>query len=139
MRLLYLLGTAVLVALSGCATQPLPKAAATISLAANSTASVGVYPPRFENKDGHLVLEGFVYKQYGARTTRNSHLDIMFLDSAGNVLRLDTAQFTPQDLIRRPRMPQYTGRYSDPVGEIPAGTVRIEVRGHDGPRAGSHS
>ncbi|ACB77685.1 hypothetical protein Oter_4414 [Opitutus terrae PB90-1] len=65
-------------------------------------------------------------------TTENSHVDLVFLDVANRVLRVEIADFSPRWLPRGSRPPQTHGYLRRQMPEIPSGTATIEVRGHDG-------
>jgi len=122
--------------LTGCvSTSPLdlPPEARGVALAPVSSPQVRVNQPALGTRQGQLLLLGSVAKGngYGYSTT-GSHLDIVFLDEAGRVLKETTVQFSPRELARAvpPRHPAKSGSYSLPLESLPSGTVRIEVRAH---------
>ncbi len=117
--------------LAGCASAPLPPEAAAVALVPAPSKFVAIYQPRLVVKDGRLLLEGWVSRQYGARTTAQSHLDIVFLDPSGRVLRSAVTYFAPRDL-RGGHWMQPRGHYSLPIPVLPAGTARIQVTAHEG-------
>lgn len=120
------------IALAGCASVSLPVEVANVTLVKVPSAAVEVHRPKFRVKDGELSLEGYVFRQHTAETTADSHIDIVFLDVAGRTLRVDTTSFSPRSLSRSFRPPQPHAYFLVPVPQVPAGTVAIEVRGHDG-------
>jgi len=128
---LLILGAIGLVA--GCASVPLPPEAAVVRLIPEPSKSVAVYQPKLIVKDGRLILDGWVYRQFGAQTTAKSHIDVAFLDAAGRVLRCDTVQFAPRDLRGGSHRMQPRGHYVLPIAVLPAGTVSIQVKAHDDP------
>jgi hypothetical protein len=128
-----------LVALSGCASIPLPPQAAGIALVPVPSAAIEIHRPRLVMKNGQLQLEVYVFRQFGAATTADSHVDIVFLDAAGAVLLITTSGFTPRTLPRSLRGPQPHAYILVPVLQLPGGTRAIEVRGHDGPHDQSAS
>lgn len=118
--------------LSGCASVPLPPEAAVVTLDRIPSKSVAVYQPKLVVKDGRLLLDGWVYRQFGAWTTTQTHIDVAFLDAAGRELRSEVTDFTPRDIRQggghrmAPR-----GHYTLPIAAMPAGTATIQVRAHD--------
>ena len=122
----------VILAFTGCASVPLPPEAASIVLVPASSAAIKVHRPRLLMRKGNLELEAYVFRQFEADTTADSHVDLVFLDGSGRTLRIETASFWPRSLSRAPRMPQ-PHAYVRTAVNIPKGTTTIEVRGHDGP------
>lgn len=125
---LVLLGA---IGLAGCASVPLPPAAAGVALVPVSSASIEVHRPRFKFKDGDLKLEAYALRQWKAETTADTHIDLVFLDVAGKQLAVETTNFSPRSLPRAMRRPSPHGYMLVPI-TIPAGTRAIEVRAHDG-------
>lgn len=121
------------IGLAGCASVPLPPEAAALVLIPVPSQSVAIYQPKLVTKDGRLMLDGWVYRKYGAWTTAQSHLDIVFLDASGRERHSELTYFVPRDLPAggghrmRPR-----GHYTLLIPAMPPGTTRIEVRAHDG-------
>lgn len=122
-------------ALTGCVAspEPLPYAAAKVSLVPVSSANVTVRNPVLQMNAGSLLLVGFVVKVYEAETTENTHLDVVFLDGGRRMLGDRTTSFSPQRLITARRAPNRQGHYSVALEDLPPGTASIEVRAHDGP------
>lgn len=129
---LFLLGAAAF--LGGCASVSLPPEIAAVPLVPVSSKTVAIYQPKLLRTETGLVLDGWVYPQFGVTTTAKSHLDVIFFDSAGGELKKQSVSFLPGDLRRTAshRM-QPRGHYQLPVSELPAGTVRVEVHAHDEP------
>ena len=73
--------------LAGCASVSLPPEAAVVALESIPSQSVAVYQPRLVQKDGRLMLDGWVYRQFSAATTARSHIDVAFLDASRRELR----------------------------------------------------
>ena len=131
-RLMIIAGVTVL---GGCVASPhsaLPTEARNITATAVSSPSVTVRDPALRMRNGRLELTGFVVKVYAAKTTEQTHLDVSFIDGSGGTLRAETVKFSPQRLINARRAPNRQGNYVVPLDSLPAGTVRIEVRAHDG-------
>jgi hypothetical protein len=84
-----------------------------------------------ERKSGPLVVKGYVVKRLEARDTTQTHLDVTLFDAGGAVLRHTVEHFEPRQIPRRHRRPDYAS-YSVPLDPLPDGTVRIEVRAHEG-------
>ena len=124
---------AAALALAGCASTPLPPGAAAVRLDRTPSKSVAVYQPKLVVKDGGLLLDGWVYRQYRAETTMQTHIDVVFLDASGRELRSEVTYFSPREIRRRgghrmaPR-----GHYTRAIPELPVGTATIHVRAHDG-------
>jgi hypothetical protein len=116
--------------LSGCAFASPPQSSGLIVTPVSSEV-VGVLQPKLVSKQGQLELVGSVYKKVGGASTGTTHLDVLFLDSAGSTLAVKTVQFEPR-VIRHARPPAGRGHYASPVGELPPGTATLEVRAHDG-------
>lgn len=127
-----LLGLAVL-GVSGCASVPLPPEAANIVLVPVPSAAIEVWRPRLRMKDGELSIEAYIFRQQGAETTADSHVDLVFTDAFGRVLMVDTTSFYPRSLPRASRLPQPHAYFRVPIVRLPNATRAIEVRGHDGP------
>lgn len=117
---------------SGCASVPLPPEAVAVVLVPVPSKSVAIYQPKLVVKDGRLLLDGWVYRQFGAWTTTQSHLDIVFFDVAGRELRSEMTYYTPRDLRGGGHRMQPRGHYTLPISAMPVGTAKIEVRAHDG-------
>lgn len=117
--------------LAGCASVSLPPAAAVVALEPIPSQSVAVYQPKLVEKDGRLMLDGWVYRQFGATTTARSHLDVAFLDASRRELRGELTGFAPSDLRRGSHKMAHRGHYILPISVLPAGTAIIQVRAHD--------
>lgn len=126
----------VILAFTGCASVPLPPEAASIALVPGSSAAIRVHRPRLLTSKGNLELEAYVFRQFNADTTVDSHVDLLFLDGSGRTLRVETVSFWPRSLRRAARMPE-PHAYVRTAVNIPNGTTTIEVRGHDGPHRDS--
>lgn len=131
MRTLRLYCVFVAAGLSGCSSMSLPHAAAGVSLEPRPSQSVAVYRPKLVQKDGGLMLDGWVYRQFGASTTADTHIDVMFLDATGRELRSEVTRFAPSDLRRGSHKMAHRGHYTLPIPAMPAGTATIQVRAHD--------
>jgi hypothetical protein len=121
--------------LTGCASVPLPPEAASITLERTPSKSVAVYQPKLVVKDGQLLLDGWVYRQFGARTTTQTHIDVSFLDASGREVRTELTHFKPRDLRRGSHKMAHRGHYTLPIPAMPMGTATIKVRAHDEPHA----
>ena len=120
--------------LTGCLHLPPPAPPAQardLVLAARSSASVKTVSPWLQLSQGGLELAGAVTKEPGAGSTAFSHLDILFCGRAGNILRNQPVRFAPRS-VGHSRFSFQTGHYAVDLTNLPAGTVRIEVRAHDG-------
>lgn len=122
-----------MVGLAGCASIPLPREVATVTLVAVSSPAIEVHRPRFLMKKGYLELEAYVLRQWKAETTADSHVDLVFTDAVGRELFVDTANFHPRSLPKTIRLPHPHAYLRVPITNVPPGTAVIEVRGHDGP------
>ncbi len=120
-----------LAGLAGCASVSQPPEAAVIALEPIPSQSVAVYQPKLVQKDGRLMLDGWVYRQFGAATTARSHIDVAFLDASRRELRSELTRFTPPDLRRGSHKMAHRGHYTLPIPAMPAGTATIRVRAHD--------
>ncbi|ACB77715.1 hypothetical protein Oter_4444 [Opitutus terrae PB90-1] len=132
MRSLCLVLVVSVAGLAGCVSAPLPSESAAVTLERTASQSVAVYPPKLVVKDGRLLLDGWVYRQYGALTTTETHIDVDFLDATGRVLRNEVTHFVPRDLHRGSHKMAHRGHYRLPISAMPAGTATIHVRAHDG-------
>jgi hypothetical protein len=128
LRLCFAVGVA---GLAGCSSVPLPRAAATVNLGRLPSESVAVYQPRLVVKDGQLMLDGWVYRQFGAQTTARTHIDVAFLDASGRELRSELTRFAPRALRMGNHKMAHRGHYTLPIPALPAGTDTIQVRAHD--------
>ena len=77
------------------------------------------------------MVKGYHIKRLEAEDTTQTHLDVTLYDAAGAVLRSTVEHFEPRQISRRYRLPDYAS-YSVPLDPLPSGTVRIEVRAHEG-------
>lgn len=127
--MLVALGTA------GCASAelPLPASLAGLILIPTSSAMVVVREPVIRMDDGLPTLFGHVGKVFGPGSTENTHLDIVYLNAKDEQLRQETVTFSPRKLSTTRRSPARQGFYRVPLSAMPAGTLRIDVRAHDGP------
>lgn len=123
------------VGLTGCASVPLAPEAASVALERMPSKSVAVYQPKLVLKNGKLLLDGWVYRQFGARTTTQTHIDVSFLDATGRDLRSELTYFNPRDLRRGTHKMAHRGHYTLSIPSMPAGTATIKVRAHDEPHA----
>jgi hypothetical protein len=123
--------------LTGCISRPLPPETAGLSLTSISSVSVGVYKPGFLVRDGQITLRGYVCKQFNGPSTKNTHLDIVYLNRVERKISVEIAFFQPAELCYHLRMPQFAGYYEIPLLKIPPGTTQIQVRAHDGPHHGA--
>jgi hypothetical protein len=119
-------------ALTGCATPfRAPSDVAHIKLERADSPVVMVEKIWLERKTGPLLLKGYVIKRLGVEDTTGTHLELTFYDANGAALRSTVEQFEPRQIPRRHRRPGYAS-YSIPLDPLPSGTVRIEVRAHEG-------
>jgi hypothetical protein len=124
-----LLGVA---SLAGCATPfRAPPDVAQIKLERANSPVVVVDKIWLERKQGPLVVKGYVVRQLAAEDTTQTHLDVTVYDAAGAILRTSVEHFEPRQIPRRYRPPA-DATYSIPLDPLPVGTVRIEVRAHEG-------
>lgn len=132
MKPLPWLSLLAVVGLAGCATPfRAPPDAAQIKLDRADSPAVRVEKIWLERKKGPLVVKGYVVKRLEAKDTTQTHLDVTLYDAAGSVLRRTVEHFEPRQIPRRYRRPDYAS-YSVPLDPLPGGTVRIEVRAHEG-------
>lgn len=118
--------------LSACATTPrTPTDLAHIQLVGENSAAITVGEPLLERSEGRLLLKGYVVRRLDATTTAETHLDVELTDSAGAVLRASVEHFEPRNLPRRHKRRSF-GHYQVPMDSLPANTMRIVVRAHDG-------
>lgn len=126
---LLLLGV---VGLAGCATPfRAPPDVAHIRLERIDSPVVLVEKIWLERKKNPLVLKGYVLKRLEAGDTTRTHLDVTLYDGAGHVLRSTVEHFEPRQIPRRYRRPD-DATYRVVLDPLPPGTVRIEVRAHEG-------
>jgi len=119
-------------ALAGCATPfRAPPDVAHIKLERVDSPVVVVEKIWLERKKAPLVVKGYVVKRLEAEDTTQTHLDVTLYDAAGAVLRSSVEHFEPRQIPRRYRRPDYAS-YSVPLDPLPSGTVRVEVRAHEG-------
>lgn len=117
---------------SGCAsTGMLPELARKVAVVPANSVAIEVHRPRLLLEKGNLVLEAYVFRQWKADTTADSHIDIVFLDAVGRKISVDTASFSPRSLPQTIRLPQPHAYMKVPV-RLPPDLTVIEVRGHDG-------
>ncbi|MDQ5978463.1 MAG: hypothetical protein QG602_1437 [Verrucomicrobiota bacterium] len=119
-------------ALAGCATPfRAPPDVAHVKLERADSPVVVVEKIWLERKNGPLVVKGYIVKRLEAEDTTQTHLDVTLYDAAGAVLRSTVEHFEPRQIPRSYRRPDYAS-YSVPLDPLPSGTVRIEVRAHEG-------
>lgn len=121
-------------ALAGCASVRLAPEAAAVALDPIPSRAVALYQPKLVEKDGRLMLDGWVYRQFGATTTAETHIDVAFLDATGRELRTEVIGFSPPDLRRGSHKMAHRGHYTVPISAMPTGTATIQVRAHDAER-----
>lgn len=129
--LISLLGVTGVI-LAGCTTPfQAPPDVAHIQLDRADSPLVSVEKIWLERKSGPLVVTGFVLKELSTEDTTGTHLDVTLFDAGGRVLRSTVEHFEPRQIPRRPRQPD-DATYRVVLDPLPAGTVRIEVRAHEG-------
>ncbi len=129
--ILLLLGAAGTL-LAGCATPfRAPPDVAHLKLERVDSPVVRVEKIWLERKQGPLVVAGYVLKRLEATDTTQTHLDVTLYDATGRVLRSTVEHFEPRQIPRRYRRPD-DAAYRVPLDPLPEGTVRIEVRAHEG-------
>ena len=99
-------------------------------LDAKSSAQVHVSGPWLQMNHGMLELAGSVKKQPGSAVTAFSHLDILFYDRLGEVLKIQPVRFIPRS-VGHSRFASSRGYYSLNLEKLSEGTARIEVQAHD--------
>jgi hypothetical protein len=130
---LVLLLSAAGIVLAGCTTPfRAPADVATIKLDRVDSPVVIVEKIWLERKEGPLVVTGYTLKRLEATDTTQTHLDVTLYDATGQVLRRTVEYFEPRQIIRRFSRPGF-GTYRVPLDPLPAGTVRLEVKAHEGP------
>jgi len=122
----------VALALAGCATPfRAPPDVAHIKLERTDSPVVVVEKIWLEREKGPLVVRGYIVKRLEAEDTTQTHLDVTLYDSAGAVLRRTVENFEPRQIPRRYRR-HSDAAYRVVLDPLPAGTVLIEVRAHEG-------
>ncbi|HRE05709.1 MAG TPA: hypothetical protein PKX00_08875 [Opitutaceae bacterium] len=133
-KLVMIAGLTVLFA--GCAIPfRAPSDVAAIQLERVDSPTVIVEKIWLERKSGQLVVKGYVLKRLNAGDTDDTHLDVTLYDAQGQELRSTVDHFEPRHLMRRFRRPPY-GSYRVPLDPLPVGTLRIQVRAHEGTHVG---
>lgn len=121
-----------LVLLTGCATPfRAPSDVAHINLVRVDSPVVAVEKIWLERKAGPLVVAGYVVERAAGADTSGTHLDVRLLDAEGRVLRSTVEHFAPRQINARSRR-HSDATYRVPLDPLPPGTVRIEVRAHEG-------
>ncbi len=132
MKSLPLILGAAGILLAGCATPfRAPPDVAHIQLARVHSPVVEVEKIWLERKSGPLVVKGYVIKKLKAEDTTQTHLDVTLYGAAGEVLRTTVEHFEPRQILPRYRR-HSDALYRVALDPLPAGTVRIEVRAHEG-------
>ena len=122
----------VLALLAGCATPfRAPPDVAHITLVRVGSPLVAVEKIWLERKAGPLVVTGYVVERLAAADTSGTHLDVTLFDAAGRGLRATVEHFEPRQINSRFRR-HNDATYRVPLDPLPPGTVRIEVRAHEG-------
>ena len=117
--------------LAGRASVPLPPAAATVNLDRSPSQSMAVYQPKLVATGGRLMLDSWLYRQFGAQTTARTHIDVAFLDESGRELRSELTRFAPRALRMGSHKMAHRGHYTLPIPALPAGTDTSQLRTHD--------
>lgn len=128
-RLFLLLAT---IGVAACATPfRSPPDVAHISLAHVDSPAVRVVKIWLERKGGRLEVTGYAVQRFGAIVDDPTHLDIIFYDAAGGVLR--SAEGSLEPWRKQRHFPSTaSAAYHIALDPLPAGTARIEVRAHEG-------
>jgi hypothetical protein len=117
---------------AGCATPfRAPSDVAHITLVRGGSPLVRVEKIWLERKAGPLVVTGYVVERDAGADTSGTHLDVRLLDAGGRVLRSTVEPFEPRQINARFRR-HSDATYRVPLDPLPPGTVRIEVRAHEG-------
>lgn len=134
---ILLLGAASIV-LAGCATPfRAPRDVAHVKLDRVDSPVVIVQKIWLERKKGSLVVTGHILKRLQVTDTTQTHLDVTLYGADGLVLRSTVAYFEPRQIVRRFSRPGF-GTYRVPLDPLPAGTVRLEVKAHEGSHDSHH-
>lgn len=129
--LIFLLGVLGVI-FAGCATPfRAPPDVAHIQLDRADSPLVSVEKIWLERKTGPLVVTGYVVKELATEDTTGTHLDVTLFAADGRVLRSTVEHFEPRQIPRRYRQPD-DATYRVVLDPLPPGTVRIEVRAHEG-------
>lgn len=100
------------------------------AVVAVSSRAVAVHRPELQRTPDGWRLVGCLAPQRGVRLRTGTHLDIVFFDAAGAELTVRSEALAVSFLRERPRRPRPHLRYDFVLGELPAGTSRVEVRAH---------
>lgn len=117
--------------LAGCSSVPLPPSVASIVVTTKPSAKISPSKPSLLVVKGELALAGSVKREFGAKSTKGAHLEVIFYDAENHPLYQENTQFYPQDLRPQFRGVQPVGYYRLRIPTLPSGTARIEVRAHD--------
>jgi hypothetical protein len=127
---LFALGSAALAVLlsSGCTTPFRPPAdLAHVRLHGVDSPVVRIEKIWLERKNDQLAVRGYVIRRLEATDTTRTHLDVTLYDAGGRVLRTSRETFSPKQIVRRHRRPDYAS-YRVVLDPLPRGVARIEVR-----------
>lgn len=127
---LLALGSAAMAALltSGCTTPfRSPPDLAHVRLQGVDSPVIRVEKIWLERKDGQVAVRGYVLRRLAATDTTGTHLDVTLYDAGGRVLRTSRETFSPKQIVRRHRGPDYAS-YRVALDPLPQGVARIEVR-----------
>jgi hypothetical protein len=133
MKALFILLSAFGTILAGC-TSPFRTSQVPIKLEAFDSPVVIMDQISLDRRDGVPILIGSVAQRTGIQDTTQTHLDVTLYDAAGLVLLSTMEHFEPRQIPGRYSWPNYA-TYRVSLNAIPAGTVRIEVRAHEGAHA----
>lgn len=110
----------------------MPPDASTVTLVAVSSASIEVKALRLRTSAGRLDLLGIVaFLPAPSTASEQRRVNIVFLDSIGRRLRVETAPVAIHNLSNGSRPSRSRGDFSLAIPEMPVGTEKIEVRHHE--------
>lgn len=124
--------TTTFVLFTGCSTSfRTPHEAARIQLDRIGSPIIQVSTARLDRSADGLVVSGVVRRNWKALDTTQSHLDVTLYDGTGEILRHSLIQFEPRQIRRFP-IQAARSSYRVFLDPLPEGTVRIEVKAHEG-------
>lgn len=123
--------------LAGCATPfRAPADVADVKLERIDSPTLTIEKIWLERAHGRLELRGFVLRRTDGRPAADTHLDVTLFDGAGRMLRSSIEQYAPPKFVSHFQSHNRNhASYCAVLDPLPEGTVRIEVRVHEGGHA----
>lgn len=129
---LILLALALLA--TGCVQHVASAAKPTLVVRTEGSRSIAFYEPHLSYNNGHLLLSGAVYRQLGAFSTAQSHIEMSVFDATGRELLSNVIDFWPREISPRTSRWSPRANFSLQLDPLPMTAALIRLTAFDQPK-----